>query len=170
MWTGRIRGLRSWQLNRQLERLQRELKEVAYQPLPVRRVPIPKRDKPGEYRLLGIPAIYDRVCQLGTCSVDWSPSSNRYSTTLVSDIGEGDERRMPLTKCGKRYKAGQSGSWMRISEIFSSPRTAEKLLTLVTQRVADGRVLHYHPTDAQSRKLWQGAAFSLASVAPRTGE
>ena len=51
------------QLNQQLERLQRELKEDTYQPLPVRQHPIPKRDKPGEYRMLGIPAIYDRVCQ-----------------------------------------------------------------------------------------------------------
>jgi RNA-directed DNA polymerase len=51
------------QLNQQLERLQRELKEDSYQPLPVRQHPIPKRDKPGEYRMLGIPAIYDRVCQ-----------------------------------------------------------------------------------------------------------
>jgi retron-type reverse transcriptase len=51
------------QLDQQLDRLQRELKEDTYQPLPVRQHPIPKRDKPGEYRMLGIPAIYDRVCQ-----------------------------------------------------------------------------------------------------------
>src|SRR3974390_1807308 len=51
------------QLNQQLDRLQRELKEDTYQPLPVRQHPIPKRDKPGECRLLGIPTIYDRVCQ-----------------------------------------------------------------------------------------------------------
>ena len=51
------------QLEKQLDRLQRELKEDTYQPLPVRQHPIPKRDKPGEYRLLGIPTIYDRVCQ-----------------------------------------------------------------------------------------------------------
>src|SRR6516164_760998 len=51
------------QLDQQLERLHRELKEDTYQPLPVRQHPIPKRDKPGEYRMLGIPAIYDRVCQ-----------------------------------------------------------------------------------------------------------
>ena len=51
------------QLNQQLERLQRELKEDTYQPLPVRQHPIPKRDKPGEHRMLGIPAIYDRVCR-----------------------------------------------------------------------------------------------------------
>jgi retron-type reverse transcriptase len=51
------------QLDQQLDRLHRELKEDTYQPLPVRQHPIPKRDKPGEYRMLGIPAIYDRVCQ-----------------------------------------------------------------------------------------------------------
>src|SRR5580658_7251950 len=51
------------QLGQQLARLQRELKEDAYQPLPVRQHSIPKRDKPGECRVLGIPAIYDRVCQ-----------------------------------------------------------------------------------------------------------
>jgi RNA-directed DNA polymerase len=40
------------QLDQQLDRLQRELKEDTYQPLPVRQHPIPKRDKPGEYRVL----------------------------------------------------------------------------------------------------------------------
>ena len=51
------------QLNQQLDRLHRELKEDTYRPLPVRQHPIPKRDKPGEFRMLGIPAVYDRVCQ-----------------------------------------------------------------------------------------------------------
>src|SRR5215469_15342554 len=50
------------QLEQQLDRLHRELKDDTYQPLPVRQHPIPKRDKPGGYRMLGIPAIYDRVC------------------------------------------------------------------------------------------------------------
>src|SRR5262244_3048870 len=38
------------QLGPQLARLQRELEEDTYEPLPVRQHPIPKRDKPGEYR------------------------------------------------------------------------------------------------------------------------
>jgi len=46
-----------------LNRLQTELKEEAYQPQPVRQVQIPKAGKPGEFRTLGIPTIYDRVCQ-----------------------------------------------------------------------------------------------------------
>jgi RNA-directed DNA polymerase len=51
------------QLEQQLQRLHRELKEDTYQPLPVRQHRIPKPGKPGEFRMLGIPAIYDRVCQ-----------------------------------------------------------------------------------------------------------
>src|SRR5208283_200767 len=51
------------QLGSELNRLQTELKEEAYQPQPVRQVQIPKAGKPGEFRTLGIPTIYDRVCQ-----------------------------------------------------------------------------------------------------------
>jgi len=58
----------------------------------------------------------------------------------ASDTGEGDLRRMPCAKCGKRYKAGQTGSSTRIRDFFGSA-DHEKLLTLVAQRVADSRVL-----------------------------
>src|ERR1700682_3862219 len=51
------------QLDQQLDRLQSELKEDTYQRQPVRQVHIPKAGKPGEFRTLGIPTIYDRVCQ-----------------------------------------------------------------------------------------------------------
>jgi retron-type reverse transcriptase len=46
-----------------LDRLQSELKHDTYRLQPVRQVPIPKPGKPGEFRQLGIPTIYDRVCQ-----------------------------------------------------------------------------------------------------------
>ena len=51
------------QLDQQLDRLQSELQEDVYRPQPVRQVQIPKAGKPGEFRTLGIPTIYDRVCQ-----------------------------------------------------------------------------------------------------------
>ena len=49
-------------LDANLERLHRELRDDTYQPLPVRRLEIPKRGAPGKTRPLGIPSIYDRVC------------------------------------------------------------------------------------------------------------
>jgi RNA-directed DNA polymerase len=50
-------------LDERLARLQRELSTDSYTPRPVRQVRIPKTGKPGEWRMLGIPTIYDRVCQ-----------------------------------------------------------------------------------------------------------
>ena len=94
-----------------------------------------------QYRLLGTYRRFMTACANKPCSIGWSPSSRRYSTTLVSDIGEGDQRRMPCAKCGKRYKAGPSGSWMRISEIFSGPRTMKNSSRWLLNEVADGRVL-----------------------------
>jgi retron-type reverse transcriptase len=40
-----------------------ELSAQKYQPQSVLQVPIPKKGKPGEKRMLGIPTVYDRVCQ-----------------------------------------------------------------------------------------------------------
>src|SRR5918993_2713981 len=45
-------------LDQELDRLHRELKEDSYQPQPVRQVQIPKAGKPGEFFMLGIPTIF----------------------------------------------------------------------------------------------------------------
>ena len=50
-------------LEERLARLHEELRTDHYIPQPVRQQPIPKVGKPGEWRVLGIPTIYDRVCQ-----------------------------------------------------------------------------------------------------------
>jgi len=128
------------QLDQELDRLQRELKEDTYQPLPVRQHRIPKRDKPGEYRMLGIPAIYDRVCQQALL--------NRLEPIFepIFDDASFGYRRGRSTKDALRkvWREIQSGSeWIVDADLrdFFGSADHEKLLTLVAQRVADGRVL-----------------------------
>jgi RNA-directed DNA polymerase len=128
------------QLDQQLDRLQRELKEDTYRPLPVRQHPIPKRDKPGEYRMLGIPAIYDRVCQqalLNRMEPIFEP--------IFDDASFGYRRgRSPKDALRKVWQEIQNGSeWIIDADLrdFFGSADHEKLLTLVAQRVADGRVL-----------------------------
>ena len=50
-------------LHANLDRLKRELKDGSFQPLPARRVYIPKDAKGTKFRPLGIPAVRDRVAQ-----------------------------------------------------------------------------------------------------------
>lgn len=50
-------------LDANLDRLMRELKQRTYEPLPARRVYIPKDAKATKFRPLGIPAVRDRVAQ-----------------------------------------------------------------------------------------------------------
>src|SRR6266567_1369035 len=90
-------------LGSELNQLQTELKEDAYRPQPVRQVQIPKAGKPGEFRTLGIPTIYDRV----------EPIFEPVFDDANFAIGEGDRRRMPCAKYGRRSGADGSGLWTR---------------------------------------------------------
>jgi group II intron reverse transcriptase/maturase len=128
------------QLNEQLDRLHRELKENSYQPQPVRQVPIPKLGKPGEFRLLGIPTIYDRVCQQALL--------NRLEPIFEPVFEEANfgYRRGRSTKDALRKVWREIHSdrvWIVDADLkdFFGSVNHEKLLTLIAQRVADGRVL-----------------------------
>ena len=106
------------QLDQQLDRLQSELKEDVYRPRPVRQVHLP-RGHPRRRASLESSARWEsRRSTTGyarqRCSIGWNRSSSRCSMTPTSDIGEGDRRRMPCAKCGRRSRAGGSGSWTRI--------------------------------------------------------
>src|SRR5437660_965868 len=128
------------QLDPQLDRLQSELKEDTYQPQPVRQVQIPKAGKPGEFRMLGVPTIFDRVCQQALL--------NRLEPIFepVFDEANFGYRRGRSTKDAMRkvWKEIQSGrEWIVDADLkdFFGSVDHEKLLTLVAQRIADGRVL-----------------------------
>ncbi len=154
------------QLAQELDRLQRELKEDTYQPLPVRQHPIPKRDKPGEYRMLGIPAIYDRVCQQALL--------NRLESIFepVFDDASFGYRRGRSTKDALRkvWKEIRSGSeWIVDADLrdFFGSVDHEKLLTLVAQRVADGRVLRLIRTMLKAGSYGKGQLFPTERGTPQ---
>jgi len=148
------------QLNQQLDRLQRELKEDTYQPLPVRQHPIPKRDKPGECRLLGIPTIYDRVCQQALLNrlepifepvfddASFGYRRGRSTKDALRKIWREIKRRVGVD-CGRRPPKFFRVCGSRETSHAGSPTSSGRPST------------SSHRGDAQGRKLRKGAALSI---------
>jgi group II intron reverse transcriptase/maturase len=154
------------QLDQQLDRLQSELKDDTYQPQPVRQVQIPKVGKPGEFRLLGVPTIYDRVCQQALL--------NRLEPIFepVFDEANFGYRRGRSTKDALRkvWKEMQGGrEWIMDADLkdFFGSVDHEKLLTLVAQRVADGRVLRLIRAMLKAGSYGQGRLFPSERGTPQ---
>jgi len=152
----------------QLARLEKELKEDTYRPQPVLQHPIPKRDKPGEYRMLGVPTIYDRVCQQALL--------NRLEPIFepIFDEASFGYRRGRSTKDALRkiWKEIQSGSeWIVDADLrdFFGSVDHEKLLTLVAQRVADGRVLRLIQAMLKAGSYGKGQLFPTKRGTPQGG-
>jgi RNA-directed DNA polymerase len=154
------------QLDPQLNRLQSELTKETYKPQPVRQVPIPKAGKPGEFRTLGVPTIYDRVCQQALL--------NRLEPIFepVFDEANYGYRRGRSTKDAMRKVWGeiQSGrEWIvdaDLKDFFGSVDHA-KLLTLIAQRVADGRVLRLIEAMLKAGSYGQGRLFPSERGTPQ---
>jgi RNA-directed DNA polymerase len=157
------------ELEHQLERLQQELKEDTYQPRPVRQAPIPKvGGKPGERRMLGIPTIRDRVCQQALL--------NRLEPIFepVFDDANFGYRRGRSTKDAMRkvWKEIQSGrEWIVDADLkdFFGSVEHEKLLTLVAQRIADGRVLRLIEAMLKAGSYGKGRLFPTERGTPQGG-
>jgi RNA-directed DNA polymerase len=156
------------QLDQQLDRLQSELKDDTYQPQPVRQVQIPKAGKPGEFRTLGIPTIYDRVCQQALL--------NRLEPIFEPVLDEANfgYRRGRSTKDAMRkvWKEIQSGrGWIVDADLrdFFGSVDHEKLLTLVAQRIADGRVLRLIRAMLKAGSYGKGRLFPSERGTPQGG-
>jgi group II intron reverse transcriptase/maturase len=156
------------QLDQQLDRLQSELKGDTYQPQPVRQVQIPKAGKPGEFRTLGIPTIYDRVCQQALL--------NRLEPIFepVFDEANFGYRRGRSTKDAMRkvWKEIHSGrEWIVDADLknFFGSVDHEKLLTLVAQRIADGRVLRLIRAMLKAGSYGKGQLFPTERGTPEGG-
>jgi len=156
------------QLEQHLNRLHQELKEDSYQPEPVRQVAIPKSGKPGEFRTLGIPTVYDRVCQQALL--------NRLESIFDSVFDEANfgYRRGRSTKDALRKVWTEiQGGWEWIVDAdlrdFFGSVDHEKLLALVAQQVADGRVLRLISAMLKAGSCGKGQLFPTERGTPQGG-
>ena len=155
-------------LNEHLGRLHEELRTDGYQPLPVRRVEIAKAGKPGETRPLGIPAVYDRVCQQALL--------NRLEPIFEPDFDDssfgyrpGRSAKDALRKVWREIEAG--AEWIVDADLRDYFGTIDhgKLMTLVARRVADGRVLTLIERMLTAGYMQHGRRFPTPQGTPQGG-
>ena len=156
------------QLDSQLNRLHRELKEDAYQPQPVRQVQIPKAGKPGEFRTLGIPTIYDRVCQQALLN-RMEPIFEPVLDEANFGYRRGRSTKDALRKVWKEIDGGQEWIVDEDQKDFFGSVDHEKLLTLAAQRIADGRVLRLIEAMLKAGSYGKGQLFPSERGTPQGG-
>jgi group II intron reverse transcriptase/maturase len=135
----RFEDIEAYGIERWLDELAQELKSRTYQPLPVRRVFIPKPD--GKQRPLGVPAIRDRTAEMAAVLVlepifeaDLQPEQHAYRRD-----------RSALDAVNRVHKLIYAGHQeivdADLSSYFDSIPHSE-LLKSVARRVVDGAMLH----------------------------
>jgi RNA-directed DNA polymerase len=127
------------QLGKELDELQRELKESSYQPLAVRRCWIPK---PGskEKRPLGIPAVRDRTVQ-GALRNVLEPIFERIFAEHSYGFRPGRGCKDALRRVDHRLKEGNVWVVDVDFKAYFDTIPHDKLMGRVEELISDGRVL-----------------------------
>jgi RNA-directed DNA polymerase len=155
-------------LEERLDRLHEELRTGNYTPRPVRQQRIPKIGKPGEWRMLGIPTVYDRVCQQALVN-RLEPIFEPIFDDANFGYRRGRSTKDALRKVWKEIEAG--GEWIVDADLkdFFGSVAHEKLLTLVAQRVSDGRVLRLIEAMLTAGSYGEGRLFPTERGTPQGG-
>lgn len=155
-----------WEVH--LQRLHDDLRTDAYHPQPVRQVMIPKPGKPNEKRPLGIPTIYDRVCQQALV--------NRLEPIFEPEFDDanfgyrkGRSAKDALRKIWGELKAGHE--WVVDADLknFFGTVDHDKLMTLVHRKVSDGRVLRLIESILKAGCFAEGRLFPTREGVPQGG-
>src|ERR687893_2655782 len=156
------------QLDEQLDRMHAELRDGTYQPLPVRQQLIPKAGQPGKYRPLGIPSIYDRVCQQALLN-RLEPIFEPVFDDANFGYRRGRSTKDALRKVWREIEAG--AEWIVDADLkdFFGTVSHEKLLALVAQRVSDGRVLRLIEATLTAGSYGEGRLFPTEQGTPQGG-
>ena len=156
------------QLETQLRRLHKELREDRYEPRPVRQAQIPKAGKPGEFRTLGIPTIYDRVAQQALLN-RLEPIFEPIFDEANFGYRRGRSTKDALRKIWKEIRSGRE--WIVDADLkdFFGSVDHETLLTLVAQRVADRRVLRLIRAMLKAGSYGKGRLFPSMRGTPQGG-